>query len=199
VTSSRPTESGATLPRLFVAIEIPHPIADDIEGALAPWRAALPGVRWVPRENWHLTMRFLGSTGASSIPWVRARLAGVAEARAPFDTAVRGLGGFPSLRRVHVLWAGIDDDQGRLRALTTAIGEALAGEFPSEARPFTPHVTVGRSDERPLASHLGFDFGQTSLQSARFEVGQLVLMRSHLRRPAPVYERLEAFPLRAPA
>lgn len=181
--------------RLFVAIEIPPSVADEIEAALAPWRRALPGVGWVPRENWHLTMRFLGSTDPSAVPLVRERLAQVAEASAPFQTRVRGLGGFPSLRRAHVLWAGIDDDQGRLANLATAIGTALEGEFEPEGRPFAPHVTVGRSDEK-LALR---GFGETSLESDRFGVGELVLMRSHLRRPAPAYERMAVFPLRSPS
>ena len=147
----------------------------------------------MPRENWHLTMRFLGSTDPSSVPWVRERLAQVAEASPPCDTRVRGLGGFPSQRRAHVLWAGIDDDQGRLVSLATAIRETLGLGSAPEGRPFTPHVTVGRSDEK-LALR---GFGETSLESDRFRVGELVLMRSHLRRPAPVYERVAVLPLRS--
>lgn len=193
----RPDEAEAAPHRLFVAVEIPLAVADEIDAVLAPWRPSLPGVRWVPRENLHLTMRFLGSTSPSSVPLVRERLGQVAEASAPFDTCVRGLGAFPSLRRAHVLWAGIDDDQGRLRTLAAAMREAPWNEFPSEARPFAPHVTVGRSDRKPLPRQAGLDFGRTVLESARFEVDALVLMRSHLRRPAPVYERVEAFPLRA--
>ncbi len=191
----RPDEAETQPQRLFVAVEIPLEVADEIDAVLAPWRPALPGVRWVPRENWHLTMRFLGSTGPSSVPWVRERIAQVAEASTPFDTCVRGLGAFPSLRWAHVLWAGIDDDQERLRTLADAMREAPWSEFPSEARPFAPHVTVGRSDNKPLPRQASYDFGRTPLESARFEVDALVLMRSHLRRPAPIYERIEAFPL----
>jgi len=182
---------------LFVAVQIPRAAADAVQAAIEPWLTVLPRVRWVPRENWHLTMRFLGSTTPSLVPWVRERLARVAEASAPFETSLRGLGGFPSLHRAHVLWAGVDDDRGRLAALAVAINESLASELEPEGRPFTPHVTVGRSDKKPLALQGGF--GRTSLESDRFGVKELVLMRSHLRRPAPVYERIEAYPIRDPA
>lgn len=190
MTRTRSSDPGAKPYRLFVAIQIPEVVADEIQAALAPWRAVLPTVRWVPRENWHLTMRFLGSTRPSSVSRVRERLSQIAAATSSFDTRVRGVGAFPSLRRAQVLWAGVDDDQGRLALLASAIGGSLAGELAPEGRPFTPHVTVGRSREA-----LRGDFGTTQLESERFHVEEIVLMRSHLRRPAPAYERIEAYPL----
>jgi RNA 2',3'-cyclic 3'-phosphodiesterase len=187
---SRDTEA----PRLFVAIRLPEDVMDEIAAAFEPWRTVLPMVRWVPRENWHVTMRFLGSMPPSSVPSVRERLAQVAGTTAPFDTRVHGVGAFPSLRRAHVLWAGIDDDVGQLAILATAIQASLSSELGPEGRPFTPHVTVGRSAKDPVALQGGF--GTTLLESDRFRVEEIVLMRSHLRRPASAYERIATYPMR---
>ena len=56
--------------RLFVAIEIPEEVKDDVEAAFAPWREAFPKARWVPRENQHVTMKFLGRTWPRLVDWV---------------------------------------------------------------------------------------------------------------------------------
>lgn len=159
---------------------------------MGPWREVFPRARWVPRPNWHVTLRFIGWTYPRLVPWVRERLAELAARTRPFGTCVRGVGAFPSGRRARVLWAGLDDRDGAMSALADAVSDALAKEFSPERRPFSAHLTVARSDP-PLS--LPAEFSDTSLESEPFEVDTLTLMRSHLRRPAPVYEPVEEFPL----
>lgn len=178
--------------RLFVALSIPERVADVIEEAIGTWRETFPQARWAPRANWHVTLLFLGWTYPRLVPWVGERLAEVAAATPSFETCVRGVGAFPSTRRARVLWAGLEDDGGEMAALAGAVSDALAREFPPERRPFSAHLTVARSDP-PLS--LPAAFAATALESDRFEVDAVTLMRSHLRRPAPVYEGVEEFPL----
>jgi RNA 2',3'-cyclic 3'-phosphodiesterase len=178
--------------RLFVAVAIPEGAADAVEAAIAAWREAFPRARWVPRENWHVTLVFLGSTSPRLVPWVQEQLAVVAERTLAFEACMRGLGAFPSTDRARVLWAGLDDDPGTIGGLAAAVQSALAREFPPEARPFSAHLTVARSDP---ALALPSAFAETPLESDRFEVDALALMRSQARRTAPVYERVATFPL----
>jgi 2'-5' RNA ligase len=179
--------------RLFVAVAIPAGAADAVEAAIAAWREAFPRARWVPRENWHVTLAFLGSTSPRLVPWVQQQLAQVAERTPTFETRVRGLGAFHSTDRARVLWAGLDDVPGSIGELATAVRSALAREFPPEARPFSAHLTVARSDP---ALVLPSAFVQTPLESAWFEIDSLVLMRSNQgRRTTPLYERVATFPL----
>ena len=175
-------------------MQIPEPAAAAVEVAIEPWRRMYPKARWAPRSNWHVTLRFLGWTYPRLMPWVGERLATLAAETSTFDTRLRDLGAFPSARRARVLWAGLDDE-GAWATLATAISEALAREFPPEARPFSAHLTVARSDP-PLA--LPPAFVETSLESRPFAIDAFVLMRSHLRRPSPVYEPVATYPL-APA
>ena len=105
---------------------------------------------------------------------------------------MRGLGAFPSAGRARVLWAGLDDDPGAIAALAAAARDALAHEFPPETRAFSAHLTVARSDP-PLT--LPAAFTETPLESEPFSLDALVLMRSRVRRPAPVYELVATFPL----
>lgn len=190
--SKRPARPEAKLHRLFIAIPIPDEAARAVQAAIEPWQTVLPEVRWVPRENWHVTVWFLGPTDPRLVSWVRERLAQVAVTTAPFDTRISGVGAFGSLHRARVLWVGIDDAEEQMAALAAAIQDSLSSDLAPEGRPFMPHVTVGRSDP-PVA--LPEPFGATPLESKHFRVEALVLMRSHLRRLAPVYEPIEVYPM----
>jgi len=192
VATDRASGREAKPQRLFVAVAIPAGTADAVEAAIGTWREAFPRARWVPRENWHVTLAFLGSTSPRLVPWVLEQLAEVAERTPVFETRVRGLGAFPSTDRARVLWVGLEDDPGSIHGLATAVRRALAREFPPEARPFSAHLTVARSDP---AVALPSAFAQTPLESDRFEVEALALMRSRTRRTAPIYERVATLAL----
>lgn len=177
--------------RLFVAVEVPEAVRLHVESTLAPWRERFPRARWVPRENQHVTLKFLGSTWPRLLEWVRESLGAAAAARAPFETRVAELGAFPSPRRARVLWAGLDDHEGAMASLAAELDETLRREFEPEKRAFTPHLTMARFDPPVVLDGLA----DVEIQSEPFLVDRLVLFRSHLRRPAPVYEPLATFPL----
>ncbi|MFB3737542.1 MAG: RNA 2',3'-cyclic phosphodiesterase [Candidatus Velamenicoccus archaeovorus] len=175
--------------RLFVAVDVPDEVRTLIGDALAPLRERYPRARWVPLQNQHVTLKFLGRTWPRLLDLVRRRVGSVAGRSAPFAARVEGMGAFPSARRARVLWAGLDDPAGAMASLAAGLDEALASEFEPERRAFTPHLTVARFDPPVAVEEV------PELASAPFEVDRLVLYRSRLQRPAPVYEVLEAFPL----
>lgn len=177
--------------RLFVAIEVPDEVKDVVEGAFAPWRESFPQARWVPRENLHVTLKFLGRTWPRLADWVPHRVEAAALDVSRFTARVHGVGSFPSAKRGRALWAGFDDTD-PLAALAAEIEASLGDEFPVEKRPFHPHLTVARSDP-PLK--LPAAYTATELESDEWEVGHVILFRSHLGRPAPRYEPLARFPL----
>jgi len=178
--------------RLFVAVTIPEGVRAALADSIGPWRERFPRARWVPPANVHVTIKFLGSTWPRLVGWVHDKVGAAASAHAPFESRLEGLGAFPSLRRARVLWAGLHDPGGRMGAIAASLDEALSREFAPEKRGFTPHLTVARS-QPPL--ELPEEFTQTRVSSESFVIDRLVLFRSHLRRPAPVYEALREFPL----
>ncbi|MGZ4150167.1 MAG: RNA 2',3'-cyclic phosphodiesterase [Actinomycetota bacterium] len=178
--------------RLFVAVEVPSEARAAVEEAVAPLRAGFPRARWAPQENWHVTLKFLGQTWPRLRTWVEERVAEAAGACAPFETRLTTLGAFPDRGKARVLWAGLDDDAGRMAAIVTALDAALAREFAPETRAFAPHLTVARSDP-PLALPEGVR--GTPLEPVAFRVDRVTLFRSHLQRPAPRYEPLASFSL----
>ncbi|MEX1047162.1 MAG: RNA 2',3'-cyclic phosphodiesterase [Actinomycetota bacterium] len=181
--------------RLFVAVEIPEVIREELSVAVAPLRERWPKAKWVPQQNQHVTVKFLGRTWPRLQEWVTKTVEEVASGSKPFESRVTGLGTFPGGKRTRVLWAGLEDASGRFADLAAMLDAALSREFKPEERRFTPHLTVARFNppEEPGDALDGMDF-----QSEPFTVDRLVLYRSHLQRPAPVYEPLKAFPLAGP-
>jgi 2'-5' RNA ligase len=176
--------------RLFVASEVPEGIRAAVAGAVAPVRERFPKARWVPPQNQHVTLKFLGSTYPRLVDWVTAMVGEVASRHAPFTTRVEGLGAFPNARRARVLWAGLENRGSAFERLAADLDEALSKEFKAEKRAFTPHLTVARFEPTVVV-----DPDEIAFQSGPFEVGRIVLFRSHLRRPAPVYEPMVVEPL----
>lgn len=178
--------------RLFLAIEVPDLAKRSVAAAIAPWQRSLPDARWIPSENWHITLKFLGATRQILVPWIEETVGAVASAGPAIAAHLTSLGAFPTIGRARVLWAGVEESDGRLASLVSDLEAALANEFRMEVRPFHPHLTVARS-EPPVPLPGGFS--ETLVSAEPFIADRLVLYRSHLERPRPRYEALRSFPL----
>jgi 2'-5' RNA ligase len=181
--------------RLFVALEPPEPVrrrlaalADELRRAAG--RAA-GEVRWVPAENVHLTLQFLGAVPEERVAAVEAALRdAAATAGRPLSLAVHGAGGFPNARRPRVVWAGLEGDVAPLAALVAELGRRLAKlGFPPEERPFAPHLTLGRARDGRGAPGLGGALAAAAgADGTPWRVTELVLVESHLSPKGPRYE-----------
>ena len=178
--------------RLFLAVEVPPSARRVVAAVIRPWREAFPSARWLPSENWHVTLKFLGRTPARLVTWVEETVGGIVGGHPPATARVQGLGAFPSARRARVLWAGIDDPARRLAGLAADLETVLAEEFRAEMRRFHPHLTVARS-EPPL--RLPESYAETPLTSQAFVADRVVLFRSHLQGGSTKYEPLRTFAL----
>ena len=185
----------ATPLRLFVAVDPPPAAVKALDRALEPWRERLPGGRWVPPENWHVTVKFLGRTWPRLVNLVHEACRDAAARVRPFRVSVGELGVFPSPRRARVLWVALKDQEGGLPALAKALDEALAPEFPPEKRAFTPHLTVARFNPPVPVGDASEELAGFQVDVPPFRVGRLVLYRSHLSPRGARYEALETSPL----
>ncbi len=180
--------------RLFVAVDLPPRTKAVAEREAAAWRDRLDAGRWVPPENWHVTVTFLGRVWPRLADWVAERVRIAASEVRPFETGLTSFGAFPRASSARVMWMGLDEGSGGWDALYEALATSLASEFPPEQRGYTPHLTVARFqpkvDLRPHAEDLA-----RHVDAPRFRVGQAVLYRSHLQRPHPRYEAISSFPL----
>ena len=162
--------------------------------ALAPLRdprEKLP-VKWVRPENIHLSLKFLGEVEERREPELVAALKQAAGSRGeprPLTLQLTGFGVFPDYHRPHVLWAGITPEPG-LELLQHGVEQAFAPlGFPTEARAFRPHVTLGRAARDARAQDFtGLEAALGRLSYAEsVSVGALDLMQSTLQPRGAVY------------
>lgn len=112
------------------------------------------GLRWAPRQQWHLTLQFLGRLDE---PDSFAESLGESLRRVtPFPLRLGGGGAFPAPGRGSVLWVGVTSGGAELARLAQAVA-AVSGV--TGDRPFRPHVTLARAprarDLRSLVAALG--------------------------------------------
>jgi 2'-5' RNA ligase len=191
--------------RLFVALDPPEPVrrrlaALGVDLRRAASRAA-DAVRWVPPENVHLTLQFLGAVPEERVADVEAAVRAAASVARPLSLEVRGAGGFPNARRPRVVWAGLGGDVAPLAALARDLGRRLAPlGFAPEERPFSPHLTLGRArDGRGAPGLAGALARAAEADGTPWRVAEVVLVESHLSPGGPRYEVVARAPLGGPA
>lgn len=182
--------------RCFVAIDLPAGLKKelaDIQRGLAGWPAK---VKWVEERNFHLTLKFLGDVTPSQVESVTERLGKAASRHQKFTFRISGLGAFPSTRNAKVIWAGIRDADRGLTGIRSDI-EAVLGElgFTPEAKPFSPHLTLGRvKDLRPVPG-LPDLIQSLVIKDYPVSVQEIKLMSSKLAKSGPEYSCLRLFTL----
>lgn len=181
--------------RSFIAVDIGAEVRAALSDTARALARAGADARWVAPESMHATLRFLGGVEMQRLESVRDAVAIAVARHCIMQVQVRGLGGFPSMRRPRVLWAGIHCSG--LAALAGAIEAAVvkAGLDPEE-RPFNGHITLARLRSlrgweklsHEVQAHADDDFG-------RVEVGEIVLYRSTLGADGAVHSPLWTIPL----
>lgn len=175
--------------RLFVAIDLP----EEVKRGVADISGGLPGARWVPGNQLHLTLRFIGEVDAALIQEIKAALAGVKAG--PFPLALRGIGHFPPGRHPRVLWVGLEGS-GPLLELQQEVELALIGAgIPPEERSFSPHITLARLRETPADKVLALEERQREFATPAFPVGEFYLYSSILTRDGAIHTREATYPL----
>ena len=175
--------------RSFVAVELEPALRDRLAELQARLQPRAGELRLVRPEGIHLTLRFLGPAAPTQLATLRGRLATAAAACPPLQTRVAGVGTFPVRGAPRVLWLGIELPEPLRELQRSCERAARAAGFEAEARPFQPHLTLGRwrgPAARPQLPEV--DLGETRLET-------LVLFRSELQRDGAVYTPLARFAL----
>ncbi|PDO09899.1 MAG: 2'-5' RNA ligase [Candidatus Reconcilbacillus cellulovorans] len=192
--------------RLFVALPIPRDVQTALEEWTLPWRVEFPQARWVHRDDYHVTLKFLGDTPAERLPAIAKELAEIAAATSPFCLELDKPGTFGAAGSPRVLWLGVRPcdpaSAGVPVRLAAAVDAGMASlGFPEETRPFRPHVTLARNRDpsigpavrRPAINRgWGASFLRATPPDLSWIVDRLTLYRSRLG-SRPMYEPLEQF------
>ena len=185
--------------RLFVALEIPSAVRDNLAALIRDMRAVAPQPKWVRPENLHITLKFIGEVAPARVEAIRTALATVRSGQ-PVELHFRGTGFFPGEKRPRVFWVGIEASP-NLSSIASAIDEHLEKlAIPREQRPFSPHLTLARFEPPGISEKLrgairenaARDFG--ALHTCEFH-----LIESKLKPTGAEYTTLQSFPFAAEA
>jgi 2'-5' RNA ligase len=162
--------------RTFLAIPLDRATLSRIESIQKRLQPTLPEIRWTDRNNLHLTLHFFGDITEESLEKSAKIMVSVGSLFIPFTLTLTEIGAFPSTDRARVVWIGVKS--AKLGELHHALQTKLrAAGTPIECRPFRPHITIGRSRQRPgrILSQ------QQTIVTDNMRVDRLVLYESRLQ------------------
>ncbi len=178
--------------RVFIAINLPQQLTEELAGVKNNW-PELP-CRWIEAENLHITLVFLGNTGAKELQKIGKIVESVVEQYKPFPVElVKICYGPPKRTPPSLVW--IKGRSEKLVDLKKGLDKELAQNFSyqPDRRKYIPHITLGRikkfewrrlnPEQRPeIITKVNYNF----------EVKSVDVMESKLRRSGPEYTMIES-------
>ncbi|MDI1472293.1 2'-5' RNA ligase [Thermodesulfovibrio sp. N1] len=181
--------------RLFIAIEIPKEIKEFLS-ELNTFTSPIEGVNFVQKDNFHITLKFLGEVEEKFIPDLTDLLKSIAEEFSDFTLKITNPGVFPDKFKPRVIWIGTENTD-ILKKLAKKIDDELSQfGFQREEREFKSHITLARVKNHQNGKYV-FEkilrrFSEKS-PDFQFRVKDFVLMKSTLTPKGSIYHVLQRF------
>ena len=202
--------------RAFFAVDLPESLAEPLAAVQTDLDDAA-GVRVTDPTQAHVTLQFLGEVDAgdgdgrsdgdgdgderTDIPAADDVIAAGERAVdragvAPFDCSIAGLGVFPAIDYISVVWAGVEEGSEELTALHEALeAETTALGVDADDHAFTPHVTLARMDDARGKDVVQRLVRERDPEFGRFEATEIRLVESALTSDGSEYETVASFEL----
>ena len=178
--------------RTVIAIELPDSVKVQIGNLEASLMKARADVKWVDPANMHITLKFLGEIALERVTVAQSGVRDALVGLRPFTLSLSQLGAFPDLDRPRVLWIGCSNGIDILLNLQEEIESCLiAQEFVREARPFSPHLTIGRIRSPKGLGTLTDIAKEMAFEVSDFRVENVAVVKSQLKPGGPAYSVIE--------
>jgi RNA 2',3'-cyclic 3'-phosphodiesterase len=181
--------------RCFIALEIPGEIQNSLSRVISNANLSTAnGFRPVRPGMIHITLKFLGDTSLLLIPNIQRGLSEIVLHALPFEVLVKGVGAFASWDHPRTIWAGLIFPP-ELNLIASRIDQMCTLlDFPSENRPFSPHLTLARVSNQPDREKLKHAIEQLreyqNSEFGRLKVTGVTLFQSKLGAGGSVYTPL---------
>lgn len=174
--------------RSFIAIEI---VPEGIEEIYGELRGTGADLKLVKPENLHLTMKFLGEIEEGRVEEIYTAMEKSSEGIEAFNTVLKGMGAFPSLNYIRVIWVGLEEGREPIIEMQKRLEGNLVNLGFKRDKRFEPHLTIARlrsaRNKEKLAQVLS-RFKDTSF--GEFRVESVKLKKSVLTPKGPIYTTL---------
>ncbi len=174
--------------RTFVAVPVPESVFDlqnTLRSTIDPKKGK---IKWVRRDQLHLTLKFIGDTPESSFGDIRTILDEIVNKTSTIQLEISGTGCFPKKERPRVLWAGVTGETDRLLHLVDDVQSELdpRGFFKDELD-YHPHITLGRARYPQKHTPNISAFLKTEYSPIPFVIEKIQFISSELFPNGPVY------------
>lgn len=182
--------------RLFVSVDLDG-LSEEVASVQERFADA-SGLRPTDPGGAHVTLKFLGDTDPDRLPELTDELARAVDGAGvdPFEMRVGGLGVFPDVDYISVVWVGVREGAEALTRLHETIEErTVALGFDPEDHEFTPHATVGRMDHAGGKALVQERVREDDPDLGVVDVEEVRLKESSLGSDGPTYTTVERFAL----
>lgn len=180
--------------RLFIAIELSDDIRNTLSQIQAHLKYAGADVKWVEKDNIHLTLKFLGEVTEEKAEKIKTILDEIGKTSKPFEISVKDIGAFPKIDFPRVIWVGLDNGAKESVELAGKIDDALSKiGFQKETRLFAAHLTIGRvrspKNKEALREKIA-SFRPQTIDHRPQTILSITLFQSTLTPQGPIYSKL---------
>ena len=175
--------------RTFIAIDLPeHVKAEVFKKAENLFGKKLFYGNITDKSNLHLTLRFFGDVSAEKIEEVIKKLKEIKLKK--FSCSTGKIGFFDDESHIRIIWIELVSDE--FKKIDTEISKAFP-EFPSDYNEFSPHVTMARVKFVTNRKELIEALQKINLRKIDFDINEICLMKSELRKEGSKYKVIEKF------
>ncbi len=177
--------------RTFIAVDIEGELSEKLSRLAESLAATGADVKIVEKENFHITIRFLGNIPIDYVDKIEEIMKKAVEGVRPHKIRLKGIGAFPNESRPRVVWVGVEGDE-ELRKMFEKIEKELRKMgFKPETKGFTAHVTLARvRSGRGRDALVKWIQDMKDIDLGEFEVKNIRLKKSTLTPKGPIYETL---------
>ena len=175
--------------RLFIAFGVPDDVKEYMAKVQGIIGGDLAGIRWVKKEQMHLTLKFLGEVQPNTADKIKDELRKIRFG--PFNVYLSSIGVFPNENCIRVVWVGLEPED-KVIGLQMRIDENLEKLFKKE-KDFKAHITLGRVKYARGKELFFSKLKGIKVEKKKFIVDKFKLMKSTLTAHGPVYETVEEF------
>lgn len=183
--------------RTFIAVNLNKEIREHLASLQNILNIPETKIKWVEKDNLHLTMKFLGYISLEQTQLIKSELKEISNRCSPIIIKLSSnIGIFPTYKMPRIIWVGIKEGTNELKEIYNSIENNLYNkDFPRENKDFSGHITIGRVKFiRDKANFIQI-LKRIEVNNLTHEVNSIDLMESKLTPNGPIYNIAAKFTL----
>jgi len=183
--------------RSFIAVNLNPEIKEYLTSLQDNLNVPETKIKWVEKNNLHLTMKFLGYISLEQTESIKSVLKEITSRYSSFIIkSSSNIGIFPTYKMPRIIWVGIKEGVNQLNELYNSIETMLYKKgFPRENKDFSGHITIGRVKFIRDKTNFIQILKRIEVNNFTQNVDSIDLVESKLTPNGPIYNITAKFPL----